>query len=509
LFSNRTRKLVSYGTKKPSQFGAIIMLPINLYRNEHIREFDRFAIQIHGIAGFSLMSWAGEAVFQQIIRRHPHAQSVAVFCGAGNNAGDGYFIATLLKNAGFNVCVYAVSDPEQLTGDALTTYQDYIAAQGIVEPFQNQVIKADVIVDALLGSGLSRSVSDIYAEVIQAINQSTALVFAVDIPSGLNANTGNVMGCAVKADVTVTFIALKQGLFTGQAADYCGEIVYANLDIPDSILSTQTPSAVRVTRKPLAPRSRCSHKGSYGHVLVIGGEQGYSGAARLAGEAALRVGAGLVSIATRSSHAALLNINRPELMCHGVETAEQLAPLLAKATVIAIGTGLGQSDWARELLSAVSSSGKTLIVDADALNLLAQSPSMNQNWILTPHPAEAARLLDCTTAEIQQDRFAAVTALQKKYQGVAVLKGSGTLIASNNNIAVSNTGNAGMASGGMGDILTGVIAGLFAQGLNLEQAAQQGVYLHGYAADCAAQKDGERGLLASDLLPYLRSGINE
>jgi ADP-dependent NAD(P)H-hydrate dehydratase / NAD(P)H-hydrate epimerase len=223
----------------------------------------------------------------------------------------------------------------------------------------------------------------------------------------------------------------------------------------------------------------------------------------------LRVGAGLVSIATRSSHASLMAINRPELMCHGVENAEQLMPLLAKATVIAIGTGLGQSEWAMELLTAVLSAQKPLIVDADALNLLARHPEMNAHWILTPHPAEAARLLNCTTAEIQQDRFAAVSALQAKYQGVAILKGTGTLIASKERIAVSTTGNAGMASGGMGDVLTGVLAGLVAQGLNLAQAAQQGVYSHGYAADVAAQADGERGLLASDLMPYLRRGINE
>jgi NAD(P)H-hydrate epimerase len=485
------------------------MLPINLYRNQQVREFDKLTIQEHGIAGFSLMSRAGSAVFQQLQQHCPNAQTVAVLCGAGNNAGDGYVVASLLRNAGFKVCVHTLSDPEQLTNDALTAYQFYAALQGAITPWQKQTITADVIVDALFGSGLTRPVTGLYATAIDAINQSSSFVLAIDLPSGINADTGNVMGCAVHADVTVTFIALKQGLLTGQAADYCGKLVYESLDLPVAIIATQSPSAQRVIQQTLAPRLRCSHKGNYGHVLIVGGEQGYSGAARLAGTAALRVGAGLVSIATRNAHATLLNINRPELMCHGVETAEQLEPLLAKATVIAIGTGLGQSDWSRELLSAVLKTDKPLIIDADALNLLAQSPTENCNWILTPHPAEAARLLNCTTAEIQQDRFAAASSLQKKYQGVVVLKGSGTLIASRNTIAVSNTGNAGMASGGMGDILTGIVAALVAQGLTLEQAAQQGVYLHGYAADGAAQKDGERGLLASDLMPYLRLGINE
>lgn len=485
-------------------------LPINLYRNEQIREIDRVAIHKHGIPGFELMSRAGDAIFQHLMSFCPHAHTVAVFCGSGNNAGDGYIVATLLMLAGLKVRVYALADPEQLKGDALTAYQKYVNAQGVTVPYQDQCkINADVIIDAIFGSGLSRAVTGIYAEAINAINQSSALVMAVDIPSGFNADTGNVMGIAVKASVTVTFIALNQGLFTGQAADYCGKLQYSSLGIPKSILATQTPSARRVMHHTLPPRLRCSHKGDYGHVLIIGGEHGYSGAARLAGEAALRVGAGLVSIATRSSHASFMNMNRPELMCHGIDNAEQLTHLLTKANVIAIGPGLGQSDWAKDLLTAVLSTPKPIIVDADALNLLAYQPETNPDWILTPHPGEAGRLLNCTTADIQQDRFAAVSALQAKYQGVVVLKGSGTLIASNEKIAISNTGNAGMASGGMGDVLTGVIAGLVAQGYSLAQAAQQGVYLHGYAGDLAAQGEGEHGLLASDLIPYLRRGINE
>lgn len=485
-------------------------LPINLYRNEQIRELEQLAIREHGIESFELMSCAGYAVFQEIIRYYPNAQTFEVFCGSGNNAGDGYVVATLLLRAGLTVCVVSIGEPKQLKGDAQTAYWHYVAAQGMITPFQTDLnLNSDVIIDALLGSGLNKSVTGHYAAAIDAINQSRAFVLAVDMPSGLDSNTGNVMGVAVKADVTVTFIALHQGLFTGQAADYCGIICYATLAIPESILATQRVSAVRVINQPLPRRLRCTHKGDYGHVLIIGGEQGYSGAARLAGEAALHVGAGLVSIATRSSHAGLMNLNRPELMCHGVETAEQLMPLLAKASVIAIGTGLGQNDWAIELLAAVLTQKKPLIIDADALNLLARKPVANANWILTPHPAEAARLLNCSTTDIQQDRFAAVSALQAKYQGTVILKGAGSLIASSDTLAVSHTGNAGMASGGMGDVLTGVIAGLIAQGLTLQEAAQQGVYQHGKAADCAAQADGERGLLASDLMHYLRLGVNE
>lgn len=480
-------------------------LPITLYRTAQVRELDRIAIQERGISGFELMSRAGYEVFQCFRNKWPNTRSVAVFCGTGNNAGDGYIIAGLALEAGLKVSVYSLANPDNIKGDALTAYQNYIQANGTIILFQgDESIDADVIVDALLGTGLDRPVTGLYALAIQVINKSSAYVVAVDSPSGLNADTGNVMGCAVKADCTVTFIGLKQGLFTGQAADYCGEISYASLAVPESIFQEVLASAVRVVKTPLPRRDRCSHKGNYGHVLIVGGDSGYSGAARLAGEAALRVGAGLVSIATRTEHAGLMNLNRPELMCHGVESARQLAGLLEKVSVVVIGPGLGQSDWAKELFMATITAQKLLIIDADGLNLLARSPVKNPDWILTPHPGEAARLLSCSTTGIQQDRFAAVAAIQAKYDGIAILKGAGTLIASENDCAVSTTGNPGMASGGMGDVLAGVIAGLLAQGLSLKNAAQQGVHIHGLAADLAADKDGERGLLASDLMPYLR-----
>jgi NAD(P)H-hydrate epimerase len=347
-------------------------------------------------------------------------------------------------------------------------------------------------------------VTGLFARAIARINQLPAPVIAVDCPSGLDTDTGNSLGCAVKADSTVTFIALKQGLFTGQAADYCGVISYASLSVPEAIFAAVPNSATRVVKTLLPRRERSAHKGQFGHVLIVGGDFGYSGAARLAGEAALRIGAGLVSIATRPEHAGLMNLNRPELMCHGVATAEQLAVLLAKASVIVIGPGLGQSTWAKALFIATLNTQKPLLIDADALNLLALSPANKPDWILTPHPGEAARLLQCPTEKIQQDRFAAALALQSQYGGIAVLKGAGTLIASKEGLAISTTGNPGMASGGMGDVLAGVIAGLLAQGLSLKNAAQQGVYRHGQAADLAAAKDGERGLLASDLMAYLR-----
>ncbi len=483
-------------------------LPITLYRRDQVRELDQRAIQQANISGIELMSRAGHEVFQCLKNKWPAVKSIAVFCGAGNNAGDGFIVAKLALDAGLSVTVYSLTDSQTIKGDALIAYQNYVDAHGVIIPFQDKaLIDVDVIVDALLGIGLDRPVTGLYALAIQTINKSIARVIAVDNPSGLNADTGHVMGFAVKADCTVTFIGLKQGLFTGNAANYCGEISYASLGVPDSIFGGNSPSASRVIKKPLPIRDRCSHKGNYGHVLIVGGDFGYSGAVKMVGEAALRVGTGLVSIATRKEHAGLLNLNRPELMCHGVEGAEQLLGLMAKASVIVIGPGLGQSDWSKELFMVTINAQKPLIIDADALNLLALAPFTNTNWILTPHPGEAARLLDCSTLDIQQDRFASASALQDKYKGIVILKGSGTLITSENDCAVSTTGNPGMASGGMGDVLTGIIAGFVAQGLTLKESAQQGVYVHGEAADLAA-KEGERGLLASDLMPYLRQVVN-
>ncbi|MGR9035822.1 MAG: NAD(P)H-hydrate dehydratase [Gammaproteobacteria bacterium] len=486
-------------------------LPLTLYRAAQVRELDRITIEDYGIPGFELMSKAGEAVFQAIGQKWPKAHSLAVFCGGGNNGGDGFIVARLARASGWDVSVYSLSNPEQLKGDALTAFQSFRQSGGAILPYKTgQSIKADVIVDALLGTGLDRPVTGLYADAIREINHSNIPVIAVDIPSGLNADTGNAMGCAVKAGMTVTFIGLKQGLFTGYAADYCGKIIYDSLEVPDLIFRNVSSKVARVLPTPFERRNPSAHKGLFGRVLIVGGDHGFTGAVRMAGEAALRIGAGLVTIATRAAHAPVMNIGRPELMCHGVETADALLPLLKKADAVVLGPGLSQSEWAKRMFNAVITSDKPLVVDADGLNLLAVQPGgiADAIRILTPHPGEAARLLGCSSAEIQQDRFAAAAAIRFKYGGIAVLKGAGTLIASEQRIAVSGTGNPGMASGGMGDVLSGVIAGLLAQGLPPPQAAEQGVYLHGLAADIAAAKGGERGLLATDLMPYIRELVN-
>lgn len=270
------------------------------------------------------------------------------------------------------------------------------------------------------------------------------------------------------------------------------------------------PSTIRFVnfKQLLEPRPRDAHKGLFGHVLVIGGDYGLAGAARLAGEAALRIGAGLVSIATRKENVAAIMSERPELMVYAINTAEDLTPLLNKATVLIVGPGLGQTHWSRSLFERLITATQLKVIDADALNLLALQPQKSAQWILTPHPGEAARLLQCNVGDIQNDRITSIKKLQQKYGGVVILKGAGSLVCNSHSLSICQAGNPGMASGGMGDLLSGIIGGLLAQHFTLPQAAELGVYLHATAGDMAAMQHGERGLLASDLLPYLQQLIN-
>jgi NAD(P)H-hydrate epimerase len=337
-------------------------------------------------------------------------------------------------------------------------------------------------------------------------------VLAVDIPSGLCADTGRVLGLAVQADLTVTYIGLKRGLFTLAAPDYTGAIEFNDLGVPPEVYRQVGCDSYRVELEALLERlpqrPATAHKGMYGSVLVIGGDYGMAGAAVLAAQAALRCGAGLVRVATRTEHVAALVARAPEAMPRGVRSRQELLPLVDAADVLVVGPGLGQSPWSEQLLQVAAASAKPMVLDADGLNLLVQGQAITErrrdNWVLTPHPGEAARLLECSTTEVQRDRFAAVRKLQKRYGGIVVLKGNGTLIASESQLLLSDYGNPGMASGGMGDVLSGVIGALLAQQLPVWEAAALGVCLHGAAADIAAG-DGQRGLVASDLIPVMRT----
>ena len=489
-------------------------LPRELWTAAQVRELDRRAIEDHGIAGRELMERAGAAALDALLRRWPATRAITVVCGAGNNAGDGYVVARLARQAGLVVHALAVTDPDALRGDAASAREDFCQAGGEIVPWDGAGDPGGdgPLVDALLGTGLDRALAGAFARAVESINAAARPVVALDIPSGLQADTGRVMGCAVGAELTVCLIGLKLGLFTGRGRALTGALAFSALGTPPGLHRDLAPAACRLEARLagdwLPARARDAHKGDFGHVLIIGGDEGMGGAARLAGEAALRAGAGLVSVATRPAHVAPILAARPELMCRGVAGPEELEPLLARATVVGIGPGLGRSRWAKELLAAALSSGLPCVLDADALNLLAAAPQRSDRWVLTPHPGEAGRLLGSDVAAIEADRPAAARELRARYGGVVVLKGSGTLVCgAGPSLWLCDRGNPGMASGGMGDVLTGAIAALAAQLGDLERAACLGVLVHALAADEIAA-GGERGLLAGDLLAALRSWVN-
>ncbi len=488
-------------------------IPSRLFRAEQVRELDRRAIQEQGIPGYELMTRAGRAAWHLASEMFPSTRRWLVICGAGNNAGDGYVVARLALAAGRHPVVRWLKDPETLTGDAQTAWAAYRDAGGEAAAWDGEPIAGDrdLIVDALLGTGLDRSLAGAWAQVVDAINNADRPVVALDVPSGLNADTGAVMGAAVRADLTVTFVGMKLGLLTGRGSALCGRVRFAGLAIPPAVLSME-PAANRLREdmlnRVLPLRSRDGHKGRYGHALIVGGGEGMGGAPRLAAEAALRSGAGLVSVATLPEHVAPLLASCPEVMTHGVATVRELDPMLKRATLVAVGPGLGQTDWSRKMFARVLASGRPLVVDADGLNLLAENPVRRDDWVLTPHPGEAARLLESTAQAVEADRPTAVRALQERYGGAVILKGAGTLICDGEGpLSLCDRGNPGMATAGMGDVLTGIVAGLAVQSGRLAEAAAFGVLVHALAGDRAAG-EAERGLMARDLLAALRSVVN-
>ncbi|HEU4600341.1 MAG TPA: NAD(P)H-hydrate dehydratase [Steroidobacteraceae bacterium] len=487
-------------------------LPLEIYSAAELRALDRRAIEEFAIPGYALMCRAGKAALATLRSCWPAANRLVVACGPGNNGGDGYVLARLARADGLQVSVAAIGDPERLSGAAHEAYRNYIDAGGSVQPWDGAVLQADVVVDALFGIGLARPVEGTAANLIDTINRSGIPVLSIDVPSGLQTDTGQVLGVAVRAERTMTFIGLKLGFYVGDGPDYTGAVMFDSLDLPEEVYRNSTPSLLRIDdqrlQAVLPARKRTAHKGQQGFVLVVGGGIGMAGAARMAGEAALRSGAGLVTIATHPANVAAVMAGRPELMCRGVTDATELQPLIERADLIAIGPGLGRDEWAKRVFDVAIASEQRKVVDADGLNLLAASPRQQSNWVLTPHPGEAGRLLGITNAEVQHDRLHAVRSIAARYGGVVVLKGAGTLVAKADQIpAVCDRGNPGMASPGMGDVLTGVISGIAAQVPDLVTAAQTGVLVHAMAGDMAA-RHGERGLLATDLFNYLPACVN-
>jgi NAD(P)H-hydrate epimerase len=487
-------------------------LPAGIYTATQVRALDRVAIERFGMPGYELMTRAGHAALNALRAEWPDARSICVLCGPGNNGGDGYVLARVARAQGLRTSVITLGDAAAQIGDARRAYDEFVAAGGACEPWHAQALHgADVVVDALFGTGLTRTVDGLAEQMLRAANSCGRPLLAVDIPSGLNADTGAVLGIAARANLTVTFIGRKAGCYLGDGQDHVGRLVFDDLGVPPGTY-LEMPRVARlldaaIVAEALPRRARTAHKGRNGHVLVIGGGPGMAGAARLAGEAALRTGAGLVTVAVHPQSVAALGA-RPELMSLALATSHDLLHAIERASVLALGPGLGQSPWAMEAMGAALAAGKPIVVDADALNLLAHAPQRCDDWVLTPHPGEAARLLGRGVADVQRDRLGAAAALQERYGGTVVLKGAGSIVQTADSGAwICDRGNPGMAVAGMGDVLTGTIAGIAAQCGQLALGARAGVFVHAVAGDRAAVA-GERGMLAADVIAQLRAGVN-
>ncbi|MGB6606044.1 MAG: NAD(P)H-hydrate dehydratase [Steroidobacteraceae bacterium] len=489
-------------------------LPIALYSTAQVRALDAHAIEALGIPGYTLMKRAAEAALRALRSRWPMAHRIVVVCGGGNNGGDGYVLARFAQAAGLTVTVAAAGAPEQLRGDARRAYEDFRNSDGRIQPFAPALLsQGEVLVDALLGTGLRDGVRADTSRVIRAINAADRPVFALDVPSGLDSDAGVALGETVRAEVTITFVGLKTGLFVGDGPEYAGTVVFDDLELAAPPTPQFTPRLTRIVEaeihQVLPRRARAANKGDFGRVLIVGSGSGMPGAARLAGEACLRVGAGLTTVAVAAENVAAIASGRPELICMALTGEAELADALSRADVVAIGPGLGRTPWARSALQTVLAAGKPLVVDADALNLLAESNTApREDWILTPHPGEAGRLLGVSTDEIQRERLASLGRLVERYHGTVVLKGAGTLVGARGRTpGLCERGNPGMASAGMGDVLTGAVAGILAQCGDPWAAARVGVLVHAMAGDAAARA-GERGLLAGDVARELHHCVN-
>jgi NAD(P)H-hydrate epimerase len=483
-----------------------------LYFAPSLQRLTQLARQRPEIKAHTLMLRAGQAALQALQQHWPKAQKIIVVCGLGNNAGDGYVLARLAVAQGLQVELFQIGNPQAAlkAEQANHAKQAFLALGQKVQPLPKQLPSCEVVVDALLGIGYRGPLTPQAKQAITLINASSSPVLALDLPSGIDAYSGAIAELVVEAEVTITFLAQKIALLTGLAPNYSKEVVFADLQIPASTFESVAWDAAILTLNDsiacLPARKRCAHKGNTGQLLIVGaGTPGFCGAVGLAGCAALYSGTGAVTALMPEKSAQQLRQIPLELMCHPFSHMAQVANLCQAATALVLGPGLGQSRWAYKMFVTITATQLPMVVDADGLNWLAQYPQQNPNWVLTPHPKEAARLLNCSVEEIQADRVQAVRRLQQKYLGVIVLKGAGTLIYAPDTIPwLCTAGNPGMAVAGMGDILAGLIGSLMAQGLPLLASAKLGVIIHAQAGDLA-QLNGQRGMLASDLLPYFRS----
>ena len=491
----------------------------NLYSAKTVRDIDQAAIKQLKNGAIKLMNRAGTAAFEELIEAFGQPSLITVFCGSGNNAGDGYILAGRAAQRSIPVRVVELGDASHFS--AQTQQAREFAEQNKVEfsAFSDSmVLEQGIIVDSLLGTGTKGVLKETYSQAVDKINHAGLPVLAMDIATGLDADTGAVSDRAVKADITVTFVGAKPGLFTARGPAISGEVIYHSLDIADEIYDNFSPRAqlmdVHDLLECLPQFEGDEYKNQRGHCMIIGGDHGYGGAASLAAEASLKVGSGLTSVATQPEHISAILARCPEIMACGVISGQQLEPLLEKPSVLVVGPGLGRSPWSEQLLQKAVATGLPMVLDADALNILADGRVVRQDkaqqWVLTPHVGEAARLLGVSVGDIQADRFSAVAKIKEKYNAVVLLKGPGTLISSEDSMfKLCPYGNPAMATAGMGDILSGLIGGLMAQGIEKQQATELGCCLHSAAADELVSASGYLGVTASDILPWIKKLLNQ
>ncbi len=520
-----------------------------------MRSLDQEAWQRYGIPGVVLMENAGLSVVQHLLEhfweRRPAGRKVLILAGPGNNGGDGLVVGRHLYNRGAGVEILLTAAPDSYLGDAAVNLK-IVSAAGIpqwvfdadgLDRLAGALDRADLIVDALFGTGFRGTPEEPLASLIRMVNASGKSVLAVDLPSGMEADTGVVAGACIRADLTVTLGLPKLGLYLDPGAGYAGEVVVGDISFPpgltggDALDAGRSPGAAAfylidlpLVAGFLPPRKSTDHKGSYGHVVVVGGTTGYTGAIALAGNAALRSGAGLVTAVVPASLYPVLAVKLTEAMTRPAPESSgggfsrtaygTLRDLFGRATVLAVGPGLGQDpETAIFLHDLLYGAGLPTVIDADALNLLArdQSPlrdpllaERRKRWVLTPHPGEMSRLLDTSIGEVQADRVGVAMKASQAWGATVVLKGAHTVVADpDGSVLINPTGNPGLATGGTGDVLSGLIAGLLAQGLTPVQAAAAGVYAHGWAADRLAAARGMAGLIAGDLLEELPLVLKE
>lgn len=510
-----------------------------LYDGAGSRALDARAREALNISGFALMQRAASAALDVLTQRFPEARRVSVWCGKGNNAGDAYLLAVLAHNMGLEPTLVCATPAAELTGDAAEAAR-LAKAAGLVERPAGEVLEAplcaDVIVDGLLGTGLRDAPRPLWQQAIDAINASGLPVLSLDVPSGVDAGTGAVPGRAIQATVTVTFIGHKAGLHTGIGRIQAGDVVFADLGVPVQAHEGAVASLLHWSAGRLPRLADNAYKHQQGHVLVVGGDAGMPGAVALAGTAALRSGAGMVTVATHAEHASAIIAHTPELMVLDARDEARLQSKIDSADCLVIGPGLGRSAWSEAVWRCCQpfASQKVVVIDADGLFWLARDRSAPDGsaphtashasspalWCaMTPHTGEAATLLETDAAHIERDRLGAAAALAASYDAATVLKGPGSVVHTSAGVQICAHGNPGMATAGMGDVLSGITGALLAGavrecagGVEADLCAERfatAVALHSAAADAAAAHRGRRGLIASDVIEAVSSLLRE